>query len=1684
MPQPQITFGPSIDTRVSNYLTELWTQNIQKLGLPEATTLGVQIITDGKSKDNVYLVKSAHGSRSWIVKDFQLTSPTQHRLYSCGSKHITQIRRDLSDERFLVFDHANMRSDEQYRYLIDFIPELPGSVLEFFTEIGRLASDRLIEDEVRKSSNSYLSESYIGNRRAPDKVILGKRLYGFTDHTINLLTRHIDLPAAEDYFDEDETPIRNVTLTNIRTLDIATDILVFSSVDGMIYWVICQNPEHFRPKTNYRYNLLLDKSAIESLSNYLSEDIVSIVSSMKHITSLSTQIDRVSIYDQHGDLHTKNVVFSKTDFLIFDMGSAKQDISTTDYARFCISLLKDIAESGIKTESAEEIIISLATSSQAYFGMIAERLNKAELLLALEIQRLLFARSLVEQLLATASPGGGVVMEAEAVKKFDQYFQLFSNTLDRRTHTPLDEPVSSSRPRSNTVSALALPSESGKVHPKLIALLRSALTRSGNEYPLGLANSFFDHFIATASLPAITPLQSIIAEKAIGDMNIFMSDAHILMSGPTSSGKTTASDLFLFRTIFVNDGGNARALFLSPTKALAHEKYESLNAIFDGFSFPDIQRPVLISTGDESEADPLIASGNFRIACTVYEKANILFSRNPSMLSQIGLVVIDELHMFMDLERGPMLELIAAKLQSSRSQLEFQTAPTDMEMLRPRILGISTDPDLVRAFRDPLTIERFNQEPLPPIEISDPTRPTEVRHTLVMPTGARCEYKLIPIGSSTEGNFPQLPSTRRASIVNEAIDAFWSYKKAETQARAERSAIASKEQRTQNFLIELLRNKPLGERVLCFVPTRAMAESVAAELAAGRVDEYRSNPAVFMILSAGFSHIEDQAVRSTLESFSKSGIFVHHSDLPSETLRSIEEICRTSMLDGASSEVIVATQTLSYGVNLAISTVCVAGQMFFTGFRDGEARQAHLTNCEYHNMVGRCGRLGRTSRSVSDAFVLFDIFRNTNENAIDSFVRQYYSSAPPFDSVVYTAEDADAERRVRSRLFFRFDARGDTLDSATATELVEGVTKFSLPFVRAVLDALRHLNFETVLPANAADPTYVSSEDIAALFRHTPFGKKFLSERDKSQKISAVFEFILRALKQREYRLIVDSRTSDFLITERGDAILNTGMSIQTIQQFQRYIYLCESAFSNIKADIEDFSVLAPYIYIIIVAAQNDALRMGAQYTEEYTISAASDDAIDAAKQEVIDDFSELLAETIGSSVDIAARREIFEFLFDAMAGISLSRWGEWSHRWTDTQFFSDFDKIGDKRLLTLAVFRLANFTLAWMLGRSSKEMERFLRQHGADGRRMKRFMGKGRFFESISYGVVFFSALVRTASDKKDVRNEQLGHRLRLLAEQIRVGLRADFLPFASLQSRRVTRQDIVALCNSGLTVSHVLNREIAGAVLPQGITEEAVRQTVYNYFYGRFLAFSSVWAEKGRASQDRLLSNLTELWNFLNINYFKIIEKANRTDSKGTIISRALEELFRSFDKKIELSVFGFGESNTSISPILTWIDKFDLCLDYFLDEDESTKRRCVFIRFLECDDKELCDLAGRPISTSDLSNLKYDEYWLVNVTPNQKAKRQMAEQIKEKMRMRSGQRLCIMELDALFVVISSILRGFYVSMDECLEMFNGSNIKHVTMIEVVSSLNPRETVGQILKASIEYTSLWSFQNDIQSE
>lgn len=178
-------------------------------------------------------------------------------------------------------------------------------------------------------------------------------------------------------------------------------------------------------------------------------------------------------------------------------------------------------------------------------------------------------------------------------------------------------------------------------------------------------------------------------------------NANLLVVAPTSSGKTFIAEMAAVAGSYRT---RRNTLFLVPFRALADEHYARLRERYGHLL------PIVISTGDWSEFDDDIRAGNFGVAILTYERLIGLLVEHPQVLDRCGAVVVDEVQMLGDRDRGADLEMLLTQV------LNHPAAP--------RVVALSASLDRLNFLDTWLraTLVMTNERPVPLREgVLDPT---------------------------------------------------------------------------------------------------------------------------------------------------------------------------------------------------------------------------------------------------------------------------------------------------------------------------------------------------------------------------------------------------------------------------------------------------------------------------------------------------------------------------------------------------------------------------------------------------------------------------------------------------------------------------------------------------------------------------------------------------------------------------------------------------------------------------------------------------------------------------------------------------------------------------------------------------------------------------------------------------
>lgn len=127
---------------------------------------------------------------------------------------------------------------------------------------------------------------------------------------------------------------------------------------------------------------------------------------------------------------------------------------------------------------------------------------------------------------------------------------------------------------------------------------------------------------------------------------------NLLVCTPTASGKTLIAELAALKSIIE---GKGRAVYIVPLKALASEKYRDFRRKYGRIA------KIALSIGDIDSSDSYLSE--YDLIVTTSEKLDSLTRHNSPWLSGIKTVVVDEVHLLNDAERGPTLEILLTILK-------------------------------------------------------------------------------------------------------------------------------------------------------------------------------------------------------------------------------------------------------------------------------------------------------------------------------------------------------------------------------------------------------------------------------------------------------------------------------------------------------------------------------------------------------------------------------------------------------------------------------------------------------------------------------------------------------------------------------------------------------------------------------------------------------------------------------------------------------------------------------------------------------------------------------------------------------------------------------------------------------------------------------------------------------------
>lgn len=372
----------------------------------------------------------------------------------------------------------------------------------------------------------------------------------------------------------------------------------------------------------------------------------------------------------------------------------------------------------------------------------------------------------------------------------------------------------------------------------------------------------------------------------------------LVVALPTSAGKTRVAEIAALMTL----SSTRRVLIVTPLRALSAQTERSFRKTFAplGFSVSSLYGASGLSAGDED------ALRTREIIIATPEKLDFALRGDPSVIDDVGLIVLDEGHMIGPSEREIRYETLVQRL--------LRRADADER----RIVCLSAILPSGNELGD-LTAWIRSDEPGEPVRSE--WRPTRQRFGTLSWRG---KDGLLRLDLDDDGPFIDKFVIEKAALGREkkpyprknshlALFAAWEF--------------ASEGKRTLIFSTQANWVESYGKQVvdLCrrgYLKTLLEDEaSIARALEVGKEWLGKDHPAVACL---------------------KAGVAIHHGRLPSPFLRELE-----ALLSEGALKVIVASPTLSQGLNLNAAVLLVPAL-----YRASEK----ITGEEFANVAGRAGR--------------------------------------------------------------------------------------------------------------------------------------------------------------------------------------------------------------------------------------------------------------------------------------------------------------------------------------------------------------------------------------------------------------------------------------------------------------------------------------------------------------------------------------------------------------------------------------------------------------------------------------------------------------------------------------------------------------------------------------------------------
>ncbi|CAH1967457.1 unnamed protein product [Acanthoscelides obtectus] len=383
--------------------------------------------------------------------------------------------------------------------------------------------------------------------------------------------------------------------------------------------------------------------------------------------------------------------------------------------------------------------------------------------------------------------------------------------------------------------------------------------------------------------------------ECLRKQNVLENCKNLVYAAPTSAGKTLVAEILAIKTVLDR---RKKVIFILPFISIVQEKMYYFQNLL-GSSGIRVE-------GFMGSYNPPGGFSSVQIAICTIEKANSLINRllEEEKVSDVGTILVDEIHMLGDPSRGYLLELLLTKL------LYISKKNTNINL---QIIGMSATLPNLDQLANWLDAELYTTD------------------------------------------FRPIPLYEQAHVCGEIYDK-------DLKLVRKLKPLEGIATDTDNILQLCLETIQESCSVLIFCPTKNWCESLAQQIAMSfcKLGNAKSEWGELLRLQLNTNLIMEVleqlkfcpvGLDNLLCKSVSFGVAFHHAGLTMDERDIIEGAFRSGAL-----RVLIATSTLSSGVNLPARRVIVRTPMF---------HGKPIDTLSYRQMIGRAGRMGKDSMGES-----------------------------------------------------------------------------------------------------------------------------------------------------------------------------------------------------------------------------------------------------------------------------------------------------------------------------------------------------------------------------------------------------------------------------------------------------------------------------------------------------------------------------------------------------------------------------------------------------------------------------------------------------------------------------------------------------------------------------------------------